>query len=159
MSAAWTFDEFVDELATAVGGRSGITALNPEVRVFTYWPGPDAMVSDALVIGYAGQDDNEPAALGNQAHKETVNVECLIRVLRAGAGTTPANQARERALVILDEVSAQLRTAWPQVGVQTTSAHVSDRRIDQYPSTASSTSVRVCEVEFTIRYQARTAKT
>lgn len=159
MSAAWTFDAFVDGVATAVAARPGITAMTPRVHVLTYWPTADAPISDALVLGYAGSDDNEPASLGNGGFKEFVTVECLIRINRPGAGDTPANQARERAMAILDEVSGLLRsTSVPQVGVQTVTARISDRRIDQFP-TIGGTPARICEVQFNIRYEARTART
>lgn len=159
MSAAWTFDEFVDEFATAVAARAGLQALsNPSVQVFTYYPSMDGNVGDMLVVGHQGRDANEPGAIGNSSHREEVEVDCLISVVRAGAGATPANSARERAMDILDEVSAELRTNMPQVGVDTHTAYVSSRSISQFPSTVDSTAVRECTVTFTIRYQARTAK-
>ncbi|MFP5330927.1 MAG: hypothetical protein ACLGHX_00975 [Acidimicrobiia bacterium] len=155
--SSWTAPEFMDELATAVAARSGITALTPKVRVLTYWPSADESITDALIL-YAAEDTAEHTVMNpsTKPQDEEVNVEGEIRVARAGAGSTVAKACRDRAMTILNELDAQLRTAPPAVGQQTLRARLAGRRMDQFPSESGNAPVRVCLVNFTISYRART---
>lgn len=154
----WTAPDFFDKLETAVAARAGITGLTPKVRVITYFPSIDEALSDTLILGYEATDSNEPAALGQGAYDETVDVECQIRIVRPGAGSTVARTARVRASNLLGEIDNELRTnlAALQVGRQTISALITDRQMSQFPYQAGTTGVRVCTIDFTIRYAART---
>ncbi len=156
--ADWTAPDFLDVLEAALNVRAGITGLTPTVRVLTYYPSVDEPLTDAIIIGYEVSDANEPAALGQGRYTETVDVECEIRVIRPGAGTTVAKAARDRVKNLLGEIDNELRTTLPNVGDQTISAHITSRNLAQYAYQAGAAAVRVCLVEFTIQYKARTSK-
>lgn len=154
----WTAGAFKDALKTALEARAGVIGFTaPTVSVFTYWPGEDEWSTDTIVVGYTVADTNEPAALGNNSYTEEVNVESQVLVVRPGAGETVAKTARDRASNMLGEIDNQLRTSPPAVGTQTISARISDRAMDEFPSISGGTAVRVCRIEFTITYKARTA--
>lgn len=155
--SSWTAPEFMDELASAVGGRAGITALTPKVRVLTYWPSADESITDALIF-YAAEDTASHDVINpaTKPQREDVTIEGEIRVARAGAGGTVAKACRDRAVTILNELDDQLRDSKPAVGQQTLRAVLSSRRMDQFPSESNNAAVRVCLVNFTISYSART---
>ncbi len=156
--ADWTAPDFLDVLETALNARPGITSLSPKVRVLTYYPSVDEPLSDAIIIGYEASDANEPAALGQGRYLETVDVLCEIRVVRPGAGSTVVKTARDRAKNLIGEIDNELRTTLPNVGDQTTAAHITSRDMGQYAYQAGAAAVRVCLIEFVIRYKARTSK-
>lgn len=146
----------MDELATAVGARAGITALTPKVRVLTYWPSADESITDALIF-YAAEDTANHDVMNpvTKPQREDVTIEGEIRVARSGAGETVAKACRDRAVTILTELDTQLRSTPPAVGNQTLNARLASRRMDQFPSESGSP-VRVCLVNFTVSYSART---
>jgi len=154
----WTAPDFVNQLVVALRARSAVVALaDPPVRVLDYWPSPDEVITDAVIIGHEVSDTSESAALGNRRRTESVDVDGEVRVVRPGGGPVIAKAARDRAAVLLGELDDQLRDDWPDVGDQTEMAELASRRMLQFPSTADSgTPVRVCVVEFTVRYRART---
>lgn len=154
----WTAPDFLDKLETALNARTGITTLTPKVRVLTYYPSVDEPLTDAIIIGFEVSDTNEPAALGQVRYTETVDVDCEIRVVRPGAGSTPAKAARDRCKNLLGEIDNELRTTLPDVGDQTLSAHVASRNMAQFAYHSKSAAVRVCLIEFVIQYKARTSK-
>lgn len=154
--AHWTAPAFLDALTTQIAARAGIIALTPTVRVLAYYPGPDEPLTDAILLGFTVTDSNEPAALGNQSHQEDVTIDCEIRVVRPGAGSSPASAARDRAALILGEIHDEVATNWPQVGTQTIAARVQGRTMTQFPYQAGETATRVCLIEFQILYKART---
>lgn len=156
--ADWTAPDFLDKLETALNARSGITSLTPAVRILTYDPSIDEPLTDAIIIGHTVSDTNEPAAVGQGRYEETVSVQCEIRVIRPGAGSTPAKEARDRAKNLLGEIDNELRTTLPAVGDQTIRAHVASRDMSQFAYHGGAVPVRVCLIEFTIEYRARTSK-
>ena len=146
-------------METALKARAGITGLTPKVGILTYYPSVDEPLTDAILIGFEVSDTNDPAALGQSRYTETVIVDCEIRVVRPGAGTDVAKEARDRAANLLGEIDNELRTTPPQVGDQTISAKSENRHMAQYPyHSAGGSAVRVCLIEFTIEYKARTSK-
>lgn len=158
--ADWTAPAFIDSFVAQLAARTGITSLtDPTVTVIDYWPGDTENLGDVIIVGYSAADTNEPAAIGQGRYEETVTLSCHIRVVRPGAGTTVAKTARDRAAGLLGEVDNQLRTTFPEVGDQTIAASVTRRQMDQFPSTAGGTGVRVCVIEFDVEYRARTPKT
>ena len=155
----WTGPDFLDALETAISARSGITGLTPTVRVLSYFPSIDEPLSDTIILGHTVSDVNEPAAVGQKRYEERVDVESEIRIVRSGAGSAPAKTARDRAKNLLGEIDNELRTTLPSVGQQTLSAHMTKRTMSQFPYKVGVTPVRVCLIEFTIQYKARTAQT
>ena len=154
----WTAPDFLDALETALNARVGITGLTPKVRVLTYYPSVDEPLTDAIIIGFEVSDTNDPAALGQGRYTEVVDVQCEIRVVRPGAGTTVAKKARDRCMNLLGEIDNELRTTLPQVGDQTISAHIATQNMAQFPYHSGTSAIRVCLIEFTIEYKARTSK-
>ena len=154
----WTAPDFLDALETALNARAGITGLTPKVRVLTYYPSVDEPLTDAIIIGFEVSGTSEPAAVGKGRYTDAVTLDCEIRVVRPGAGSTPAKAARNRMSDLLGEIDNELRTTLPQVGDQTISAHIATQNMAQFPYHSGASAIRVCLIEFTIEYQARTAK-
>ncbi len=154
----WTGPDFLDALETAISARTGITSLTPNVRVLSYFPSIDEPLTDAIILGHTVTDINAPAALGQNRYEETVDIESQIRIIRPGAGTTPSKTVRDRAKNLLGEIDNELRTTLPAVGDQTISAHITTRTMSQFAYQAATTAVRVCLIDFTIQYKARTAQ-
>lgn len=152
----WTANAFITGLKTSLAARAGILAFIPVVRIVNYDPSIDEPMTDVIVVGHTVSDVNEPAALGQNRYQETVDVECDIWIARPGAGDTPANDARVRAMDLLGEVDNQLRTAPPDVGDDTISARIATRAMLQRAHHSGETPVRLCLISFTIRYEART---
>lgn len=167
--ADWTAPYFVDALTTAVAARSDILAMDdPTVTVLSYDPGIDADVGDLLVIGFEVSDANEPAALGRGRYDETIDVSCSLQVVRhvAAHGAAAAAEARLRASDILGAVDNTLRLAdgtsagatHLKVGDQTKRMQILDRSLSMFPSfDPNGSPVFVCQVDFTVQYEARTS--
>lgn len=154
---SFTAPAFIDDLKTKLEARTGITDLTPAVTVYAYWPSPDESTTDAVILGFQALDNNEQATMrSNRSHEETVDLQCRITILRPSAGEAPAKAARDRAETILNEIDTQLREDHPDVGDFTHQVKIANRDMRQFPDQAGSTSVRVCVVDFTIQYAART---
>jgi hypothetical protein len=154
--SGWSAPDFLDQLKILLDARTGLTGLTPTVKVFTYWPALEESVTDAIIL--ASAEDTDEQTVMNPASKprdEDVTVDGLIWVSRAGAGETIAQAARDRAQLILNEVDEQLRTIPPAV-VLSRQAGIVSHRLDQRPSDSAGAAVRVCVLDFTIRYRART---
>ena len=159
MSYAWTGPAFKQALVTQVNAISALQALRPKVRVLDYAPSIDEPLTDVISVGYEIADDNEVVVLGNQRYDEVVTVECGIRVVRPGAGASPANDAEDRAVTLLAHVTDHVHQGAPKVGDQTLRARVTNRRFEGYPYQAKTMAVRVASIEFSIVYTARTSPT
>lgn len=167
----WTGPAFVDALTATVAARADIQAMtDPIVTVLSYNPGVDAgQLGDVAVVGYEITDINEPAAIGQRRYKETVDVACSIQVIRLDATDNAggaAAAARLRAADILGAFDNTLRTADGmtnanpnlKVGDQTIALYIGERELDLFPSRdGNGNSVQVCQVDFTVRYEAWTS--
>jgi hypothetical protein len=170
LMADWTAPYFVDALTAAVAARADIQAMSdPTVTVLSYDPGIDADVGDLMVIGYELSDVNEPAALGRNRYKETVDVVCSLQVIRyeASANNGSASAAaRLRASDMLGAVDNTLRLAdgttnanpHLKVGDQTTRMQIISRDLTLFPSfDLNGAPVQVCRIDFTVQYEAYTS--
>lgn len=157
MSTNWTAYDFKRDLADAVATRAGITGLTPTVRVLTYFPSPDEPLTDAVIVGHTLSDTKEKVTVGGHRHDETVQVECQVRIARPGAGQDVASSAEDRAETILAEIDDEVRTNAPSVGNQTLTANLSDRTSSLFSWDTGDVPLKVCIVEFTVTYKARTS--
>lgn len=159
MSTNWTAFPFKRALATAVAGRAGITALDPAPRILTYFPSEDEPVTDSIIIGHTSTDaGSDRAHVGGPRYDETVDVECQIRVVRPGAGETPAQEAEDRAEALLAELDAEVRANLPDVGDQSWGGRLANRESSLFAYLAGDGSpVMVCLIDFTVQYKARTS--
>lgn len=157
MSNEWTAFAFKRQLVEQV--EAVLSVDPPEVRLLTYFPSPDDLLTDTIIVGHTASDDKEQVTMAGTSsrHDETVNVECQVRVVRPGAGEKPAREAEDRAAKLLSVVDTQLRTSAPAVGSQTLSARVATRDAVLFASQASDgTPLRVCLIDFVVTYRART---
>lgn len=161
MSTDWTAFDFQTKLAAQVTTAITAAALDPpEPRVLTYFPSPDESLTDTVVIGHVVSDTKEQVTLAaeNARHDEEVTLECVIRVMRHGAGEDTAKAARDRAVVLLAVVDDEVRSNKPKVGNQTLSANISSRTGAFFPwITQEGAGVREALIEFDITYRARTS--
>lgn len=166
MSTAWTAYPFKRALATAVAARSGITSLTPALVIRTDFPSLDEPITDSIVIGYRLEDQVERPTLTSDAAgpplDEEVEVFCQVRTARPGAGETVAQLAEDRARVIIAEIDDELRgmslsALSSTVGGQVFWARIRERSSILLDRRSGDTPMKVCLVQFRIRYRARTA--
>lgn len=159
MSTNWTAFPFKRALATQVAARAGITGLEPDVRVLTYFPSEDEPLTDSIIIGHTSTDaGSDRAHVGGPRHDETVDVECQIRVVRPGAGDTPAQEAEDRAEALLAELDSEVRSNLPDVGDQSWAGKLANRESSLFGYLAGDGNpVMVCLIDFTVQYKARTS--
>lgn len=160
MSYVWTAPDFKQKIVTQLEQNAALAQLVPAVRVLTYSPSIDESITDLIAIGYEYSDDTEAIALNaaTNPYDEVVDVRCGIRVVRPGAGREASEAAEERAVELLAAVSTEVQTNRPTVGNQTLKASVTDRRAEIFPyQTGKGVPVRVCVIEFSITYRARTS--
>lgn len=156
---AWTAPDMIDGLETLFNADGTLSALDPGLDVFTYDPSPDEIDTDVMLVGFEASDSQDYAALGQSRTKQDVTLKCLIIIWRPSGVSTAAKTARDRAEAILDRVEVIVRDTPPSVGDQTISAIVTNRAMQQFPSEVGSEGVpvRVCKIEFDIRYESRTS--
>jgi len=151
--------EFLDLLKSGLEARADLAALTPTPVVYTTWIDADYSITDAIVIGYSGRSGPRNAAeLGPNSVDEEPTLDSQIRVMRAGAGQTVADKARDRAHSILDKVDNELRTNHPEL--TTGSNFVMWARVglwdyDAFPDPGSPAPLRVYVLQFEILYRAR----
>jgi hypothetical protein len=123
--------------------------------VYDGWPLTGDVPADYIIVGgtedpddESGEFDQDWAALGKQARTETAQITCAIL---AGTGDDSIKVARDRALAILAECEALLRTT-PALGVLEPGwAHLTSVAVRPVRNTEG-TYVRV---RFTVAYQSR----
>ena len=158
MSVNWTAFDFKDALAAQID-LSGL--MDPTPRIVTYWPSPDEIDTDLLIVGWEASDDNEQITLaaGQSKYQEAVVLGCAALVVRVN-GDGAVGLARDRAEELLARVDTQVRNNKPSVGIQTISAAVTNRRSVEAPDSAGeNVPTRVCVIEFDVTYRARTPST
>jgi hypothetical protein len=126
-------------------------------QIVTFLPDPKWM-ADAIILGFGLTDDKEKVSLGGHTHDETVDVVCQIRVARDGGGETVAQEAEDRAQLILAEIDAELREDPIAVsGAQIINPGIVFRESLLFPAQSQDgVAVMRCVIEFTIRYRAKT---
>ena len=162
MSYTWTAPDFKQKLVTQLEANAALAVLDPAPKILTYSPSVDEPLTDMIAVGYEYSDDTEAIALNSSTnpYDETVTVRCGIRVVRPGAGSSASEAAENRAVALLAAVSTEVQKNRPAVGNQTLSARVTDRRAEIYPyKSAKGMPVRVCVIEFSVVYRARTSET
>lgn len=157
--ADWTGFDFVDTFETNLKARASLTALSPAPKVFSWRPGEQEWTTDMIIVGHEFSDREDQEHIGPPAsavHDETVDVQGRIVVVRPD-GADAVDTARTRATVLVEEVEQELRDNTPSVGVQTVWARITSHQVEQFVVPTEAGAARVCEVEFTITYKARTA--
>lgn len=148
----------IDGLVTKFKADATLSALNPALSVYSYDPSPDEITTDVLLVGFEASDSQEYAALGQSRTKQDVTLRCTIIIWRPSQDGA-AKTARDRAEAILERVEVIVRDTPPIVGDQTISVIVTGRKMGQYASEVGieSVPVRVCQIEFDIKYESRTS--
>jgi len=162
---SWTAGAFVNQLTTLLSGRAVLVAMtNPKLEIGSMLPARDLAIGDQLAIGYR-VDDEHLQALLPVGHDNNVNVECWLAVVRVGEGEPVAAEARTDATTILNDIDAAIigdltpgGARSLDVGTLTIKAGVSRRVMLQYATTVdNSIPARVCQLDFTVTYMARTS--
>jgi hypothetical protein len=148
-------------LKTALEARASLLALpDPAVTVVAHWPTLDVSITDSIILGYFGRFTNAPVAVGRRRFDEENELDCQIRVIRAGAGDDKQVEADDRVLAILAEVDEQLRDGLtdPASG-ELTKLWIQSGEFAGFPSEVGEPSVhvRISVVEFVIGFTARTS--
>lgn len=157
----WSAPTFVKSMQAALLADPGIQAMQPAVRVFTYWPSTEDRSTDAIILHRIRPGRLESAAMGddNRRKDDFYTVEGQIEVLRAGAGEDVADEAAARVVEIFDRLLlvANERPS-SGVGAQTLVVTVGDQDYAQFPSTVwvqNPTPVRVAVLAFGVEVRAR----
>lgn len=149
--------EFKDLLKPQLEARGDLSVLDPVPTVYTVWPVLDYSVSDAIILGYTARATRTPAAVGRNRVDEEPELDCQIRVMRAGAGEVVGKAARDRAAILIAAVDNELRTNHPELSGaddHTFWARISDYEPDEFPDPGDA-ALRICVITFQILYKAR----
>lgn len=161
----WTAFEVLDALKTALDARASLTALEPpNIVVWREWPVADYSITDAIILGYGGEFTLAPSAVGRLRFDEADTLDCEIRILRPAASSdgvagsdAAAKDARDRTKAIFDEVEAEVRAGLAEpAGGDMIKSWVSGGNWAQFPDEAGDVPIRVCVLDFTIQWTART---
>jgi len=127
--------------------------------VITYFPSADEPFADTIILGYDLTDTVEKVTLGGLTHEEEVDVLSQIRVIRPGGGQSVATEVEDRAATILAEIDAEIRGGTVSItGAQIINPGITSREsiLTSWQS-ADGMAAKVCVIDFTVRYKAKTA--
>lgn len=137
----------IDALDTILAARPALSG----VEVTSVPLGSDSTIPDMIEIGSGDAERDWHAMRGNQPvpMEEDGAVRGRIRVQRTGAGETVGRQARDRAVVLLDEVDAAVAADHTLGGVCLW-ARVTQIALSQELTPEA----RVAEIDFTVVFKA-----
>ncbi len=156
---SWTGPEFKKLFKTQLVAdlAAQVPAFDPAVTVFSYWPGKDERVTDAVILYRIRPGRLDSAAFGdeNRSKDDIYTLLGQVEVLRPGAGEVEANAAADAAAAIFDRMLT-VANKRPQVGNQTLNVTVGDIDLGEFPATVGdNTPVRMAVIAFGIEVVAR----
>lgn len=158
MAATWTIDAFVTNLKTALEADTTWQALDPTVTVFDYFPSVKEQTADWVAFGFDADDNPDKVVFDGTTHSrdEFANIDCVLVVRRDGSGPDVAKDARTRAVTAIGHIDRVLRKhAALLPGTFKIRPRITSRDMGQWPAVDPVS--RVCSIQFTVSYQARTA--